>query len=355
MKENEPIMIPYGVVIGRLQPVHLGHLYMIEQALAQCEQVLILVGSAYRAPTVKNPFSFEQRCQLIRDNLAALQDDYLARVHFMPIEDVMYDENLWNQSVRAAVHQYAQAPLDVALVAHDKDASTYYLASFPEWRFLSLPHFRQISATPLRQAWLAGYLWDNAQLCDQLPTVTQNFLRDYEQQADYRRLQREHQCITQYQAEWSGTPYPVIFSTTDAVVICQQHILLVRRKYPPGQNLLALPGGFLEANEWVYQGLVRELREETAIEVADKKLQSALQTLRVFDHHDRSQIGRVITHAGLFLLAENNLPMVNAADDALEAFWFPLTRQTELRTQMHDDHYYIVQQLLSDNIISGQA
>ncbi len=345
-------MFKYGVVIGRFQPVHLGHLYMIRQALSRCHKVLIMIGSAYRAPTVKNPFCFDDRQQLIQACLQQIDASYLDRVKILPLEDQMYNESKWINTVRSIVSQYCQQPEQVALVAHDKDASTYYLAHFPEWQFVALDNYHDISATPVRDAWFVGELWQNRIWIEQLPQQTIAFLQSFEQTEEYQRLRREFDCIKRYQQEWSGTPYPSIFTTTDAIVVCDNHILLVRRKYPPGQYLLALPGGFLEANEWIQQGLLRELKEETSIELSDQLLMDSLATIRVFDHPGRSQIGRVITHAGYFDLKQQILPAVQAADDALEAIWYPLAEQTVLKEQMHDDHYYILAKMLSDSFES---
>lgn len=341
-------MFKFGVVIGRFQPVHLGHLYMIEQALSYCERVLIMVGSAYRAPTVKNPFCFDDRKQLLRLCLQQVDPKYLDRIEFLPLEDVMYNESKWIDHVRSTVLGYCQQPDQIALVGHDKDASTYYLSHFHEWQFIALDNYGGMSATPLRAAWFAGVLWQQKTLMEQLPQSTIDFLQLYEKTDDYQRLQTEFNCIKRYQQEWAGTPYPSIFTTTDAVVVCKNHILLVRRKYPPGQHLLALPGGFLEATEWVQQGLLRELKEETSIALSDQFLIDSLVDIRVFDHPGRSQIGRVITHAGYFDIKQSTLPAIQAADDALEAIWFPLVDRASLKDQMHDDHYYILINILGN-------
>jgi len=129
------------------------------------------------------------------------------------------------------------------------------------------------------------------------------------------------------------------------VVICSEHILLIKRGGYPGHGLWALPGGFLEQKEWVREGLIRELQEETSIELSFEQLQQYLVKTQVFDHPTRAQVGRVITHAGLFQVPGNTLPKIKANDDAAMAKWFPLKEFWEMSDQMHDDHYEIVKQL----------
>ena len=46
------------------------------------------------------------------------------------------------------------------------------------------------------------------------------------------------------------------------------HVLLIRRGFEPGRGLWAQPGGFLEVDETVTEGAVRETLEETGLEVA---------------------------------------------------------------------------------------
>ena len=37
---------PTGLIVGRFDPPHLGHSYMIESAAAQCERLVVFVNSS---------------------------------------------------------------------------------------------------------------------------------------------------------------------------------------------------------------------------------------------------------------------------------------------------------------------
>ena len=54
-----------GMICGRFQPIHLGHLAVINAALADCGHLIIAIGSAQEARTKRNPLSFEERKELI--------------------------------------------------------------------------------------------------------------------------------------------------------------------------------------------------------------------------------------------------------------------------------------------------
>lgn len=54
---------------------------------------------------------------------------------------------------------------------------------------------------------------------------------------------------------------------TTLPVTDEGRLVLIRRAIPPGVGTWAQPGGFLEADETVIQGAMRETREETCLEV----------------------------------------------------------------------------------------
>ncbi len=321
-----------GVLIGRFQPFHLGHAYLIEAALSQCDTLLVIIGSSFRARNIKNPFHFEERKLLIQQSFPQ------SNLHFAAIPDFFYSETAWVNAVRHVVN--ALSPQRVTLFGHTKDASTYYLKEFPEWNEVEFPNFQDIHATEIRNQYFC-----NEEISPHVAPPTRDFLFKFKTTPDFGRLQEEARFVAGYRESWSKSPYAPIFVTADALVVCDEHLLLIQRKYCPGKGLYALPGGFLEEDEWIRAGICRELIEETGIGLDKNTLLQRLLTIQVFDYPDRSLIGRVITHAGYFELALPR-PPVTAADDALSVEWVPLTHLKNLKEQFHDDHYQIITTLL---------
>ena len=58
-----------AAICGRFQPLHKGHIYMIQKALDVAENVVVYIGSADKSGTPKNPFTYYARRSMI---LAAL-------------------------------------------------------------------------------------------------------------------------------------------------------------------------------------------------------------------------------------------------------------------------------------------
>ena len=56
-----------AVYIGRFQPYHNGHVKVIEDGLKIADRVLVLVGSSNSPRTEKNPFTFEERKEILVD------------------------------------------------------------------------------------------------------------------------------------------------------------------------------------------------------------------------------------------------------------------------------------------------
>ena len=104
---------------------------------------------------------------------------------------------------------------------------------------------------------------------------------------------------------------------TDVVVITddeQPEVLLIQRKNPPYQNAWALPGGFVERDEDLPEGALRELAEETGI-----ILKEAVQ-IGAYGKPGRDPRGRVISIAFTACVKKQNLKP-KAADDAKNVAW----------------------------------
>jgi len=240
---------------------------------------------------------------------------------------------------------------DIALVGHFKDQSSSYLQSFPGWKLLSLPRLGAFDATPLREIY-----WNAAgapraevlaQLAAQLPAPVLDFLASWMDTPDYAAMQEEAAVLRNYHASWASAPYPPVLVTVDAVILCNGHLLLIERGHAPGKGLWALPGGFVEPRDTLWQSCLRELEEETACAIDAPTLAAALQGVLVFDHPDRSLRGRAITHVHVFDLGDRTqLPAVQGGDDAALARWVPLAQVPALETRFFEDHFHVVQSCL---------
>ncbi|MFD7667767.1 NUDIX domain-containing protein [Streptomyces sp. NPDC059788] len=107
--------------------------------------------------------------------------------------------------------------------------------------------------------------------------------------------------------------------TADVILLAAGHVLLIKRKWDPYAGCWALPGGHQDPGEASDVAAARELREETGVTVPA----AALRQVGRYDAPGRDPRGQYITHAFTATLPSPARP--TAADDAVEARWWPLT------------------------------
>ena len=354
----------YLVFIGRFQPFHLGHKNIIDVALKRADNVIVLIGSSNVARCHRNPFTFDERKKMILDCYPEMVQ---RRTIIQPIDDV-YNNQVWiaktQETVTNAVLNHANRnhpsvwitgtnDIKIGLIGHKKDDSSYYLKLFPEWGHIDVPQQFIQNATDIRKIYFAEktakqhYFASSPQMSGDLPNSTWWFLNNFMKTDDYAAIVKEYEYVAEYKKSWENAPYPPIHVTTDAVVIQSGHVLVVRRKSFPGQGLMALPGGFLNPDEYIEDGMIRELREETRIKVPAPVLRGNIKKKKDFDAPFRSSRGRTITHAFLIELPEQTeLPKIKAGSDAAKAWWMPLA---DLKAKdMFEDHYHIITDMVGE-------
>lgn len=334
---------PYGTVllIGRFQPLHNAHLEIIKRCTALTDQLVIVAGSAKQPRTYKNPFTFDERRQMIMAATAGLS----MRVYVEPNIDTIYNDQAWAVRVQGIHSKYRCLGTKDAIIGHKKDDSSFYLDMFPQWEYINVEEIEPLSAVNIRDLYFKRDC-NMRFIQGVVPETTFNFLEQFRNTSEYEQIIREREFVANYKKQYASLPYPPIFSTADSVVIQSGHVLMIRRRAEPGKGLWALPGGYVNANtdRSVEDAAIRELREETGIKVPAPVLRGSIKRSRVFDAIDRSPRGRIITHAFHIELPDGELPKVKGQDDADKARWVPIADVKS--EECFEDHYEIIQHFL---------
>jgi len=115
--------------------------------------------------------------------------------------------------------------------------------------------------------------------------------------------------------EYPETPIPGVA----AIVLDDDRVLLVRRGREPAKGRWSLPGGVIELGERSAEAVVREVREETGVEV------EPIRVVAIYDPIVRDEEGKVRFH---YILLEYLCRPIRGepkpSSDVLDARWFHL-------------------------------
>ena len=329
----------WAYVVGRFQLPHVGHFALFKEALNRAEKVLVFIGSANASRNASNPFTEQEREQMLRLGLTAQEQ---ARIQFIPIED-FYCNDRWVQELHDLAAQYRADGETAIVVGKLKDFSSQYLKKLG-LTLVEVHDTVQVDATALRDIY---FTQDNegayAVLANYTVPAVVDYLRAYAKTPPYAWLKRDYCATMQYRKDYPAA----VHVTGDALVKCKDHILVIRRGGEIGNGQLALPGGFLEPNETVEEAPIRELVEETRIAVVSSLFPVYKKAEAVFSAPKRSSRGRIITHAFLYDLGNCEKPDVQPASDAKEAHWVKIEDLKHLRREFFEDHFHIIESMLA--------
>ena len=91
-----------GLLIGRFQPFHLGHLDAVLFGLSRAENLFICIGSSNKSNERKNPFSAEERREMIT---LSIEPSITDRIKIFDIPDVG-DHEKWTFEIDKIVPKY---------------------------------------------------------------------------------------------------------------------------------------------------------------------------------------------------------------------------------------------------------
>lgn len=87
-----------GILIGRMQPVHNGHMEVIKKILNEVDEIIIGIGSAQLSHEIKDPFTAGERIVMMTQALAEIDIDP-SRYYIIPMQDINFNA-LWVSHVK---------------------------------------------------------------------------------------------------------------------------------------------------------------------------------------------------------------------------------------------------------------
>ena len=150
-----------GLLIGRFQPFHKGHLSAVNFGLSKVENLWIGIGSSNKSHETKNPFTADERKEMI---ISSLDSESMKRVKVFHVPDIG-DHEKWTYHVDSIVPKY-----DVVFSNDDFTLSLYKKRGM---QVIEVPLLQRdmISGTKIRELILQGKDWASL-----VPEGTKNVL-----------------------------------------------------------------------------------------------------------------------------------------------------------------------------------
>ncbi len=140
-----------GLLIGRFQPFHLGHLDALQFALTKVDKLWLGLGSANKTIEKNNPFTVEERKQMI---LSSINDSMKNKISIYFIPDL--DNHVkWVEKIDSIVPKFD--------IIFSNDPLTNHLYSKREVQVISIPFLKrdQLSGTRIRNLIKSDQKWND--------------------------------------------------------------------------------------------------------------------------------------------------------------------------------------------------
>lgn len=300
--------VEIGILIGRFQPLHSGHLEFMTKAAKACDVLRILVGSSNVRPNLKNPFTYNERKAFIYKHIKPVISNFTID----PLPDQMYNYDGWLESVveltsdTPGVHVYK-----IFIVEKEKETREYaelLVTKFAQHNMqaevVEIDMDKDRSATEVRAAL-------QSRTIDPIRQQRLAIGDDYwtELAEHFWGNGRVYQFIDHF-----NKPHKIEVCADNIIELADGSIISIIRK---DNGAYALPGGHLDVGETFYQAAVREAFEETGLDLPS--LGTVTQSLLV-DNLSRAPGRHIITKVFHWKInAINTLKvhqLLKAGDDA---------------------------------------
>ena len=162
------------LILGRFQPLHNGHLKAIEDAYNEDNNLIIAIGSSQKHDEKENPFSGEERRQMLERTLKS--NRIPARIVLIP--DIKCDSTYTDH-----IEQYIGAKPDRIIT---ENQWTFDLFSRAGYDVKMTPRYFNISSTAIRELIADGGRWQ-----DLVPEDVMKMIREIDGINRIKNISRE--------------------------------------------------------------------------------------------------------------------------------------------------------------------
>lgn len=139
-----------ALFIGRFQPFHKAHLSDIKNILKECDEIVIAIGSSQYSNTKDNPFSVEERIEMIEDVLIS---ENIGNYTIFPVPDVG-DDNQWVEHLLTLVPEF-----DIICTGNDWTENCFKNYKKKRFKIKKIKLIPGVNSTTIRDKILKNENW----------------------------------------------------------------------------------------------------------------------------------------------------------------------------------------------------
>lgn len=155
------------LIIGRFQPFHNGHEFVVDRCLGDYKQVIIGIGSSQEDYTVRNPMTYSERKEMI-ERILKSRKIKMSKYKIVSLPDIATN-SLWARYVAKRAGKF-----DAVVTASPFTKLLFEDSGFVVNEHILL-HRRKYSGTEIRKRMVSGRGW-----YDLVPSATDAFLKKIE-------------------------------------------------------------------------------------------------------------------------------------------------------------------------------
>lgn len=139
-----------ALFIGRFQPFHKAHLQDIKNILKECNDIVIAIGSSQYSGTKDNPFSAEERIEMIED---ALISEDIGNYTIFPVPDAG-DDKRWVEQLLTLVPKF-----DIVYTGNEWTENCFNSYKKKKFKIKKIKLIPGINSTTIRDKILKNENW----------------------------------------------------------------------------------------------------------------------------------------------------------------------------------------------------
>ena len=140
-----------GLLIGRMQPVHKGHIQVIKKTLEEVDEIIIGIGSAQLSHTTVDPFTAGERVMMLTKALAE-NNINSSKYYIIPIQDIQMNA-VWVSHIKMLTPPFGHVFSGNPLVQRLFEEEDYEVSKPPLFKR------EKLSGTEVRRRMLSSEDW----------------------------------------------------------------------------------------------------------------------------------------------------------------------------------------------------